>query len=141
MRLFEGRAVGIATVWAEARSEPFEGQVAVAEVILKRADTGYSSDGTIEGTVLRPKQFSCWNESTPWRSKILALDFDDPWVQRAADAWDAAAAGSEFSKGAVLYHTIQAPKGVKSWPPYWAKAKSVIETVRIGGHVFYAVRG
>ncbi|MFZ3194107.1 MAG: cell wall hydrolase [Moraxellaceae bacterium] len=45
-------------VYDEARGEPFEGQVAVARVVLNRTAKRYASDGTIRGTVLSPNQFS-----------------------------------------------------------------------------------
>ena len=42
----------------EAGNQPFEGKVAVGCVILNRQKAKYQSDGTIEGTVLFPDQFS-----------------------------------------------------------------------------------
>jgi spore germination cell wall hydrolase CwlJ-like protein len=145
MRLFPERLIGIATIWAEARSEPRSGQVAVGEVILERTKSGYSSHGTVESTVLWPKQFSCWNESTPWREKILGLDLEDPTVAEALLAWDIAeaniATGETLTKGAQLYHTIARPATAKAWPPGWATKPGVKEVVRIGGHVFYRDEG
>ena len=50
------------TIWAEARSEPLEGKVAVASVIRNRALYGTGRFGIgYTGVCLKPKQFSCWN--------------------------------------------------------------------------------
>lgn len=145
MRLFDPRLIGGGTIWAEARSEPRSGQVGVGEVIIKRTLTKYSSHGTVESTVLWPKQFSCWNESTPWREKILGLDLEDPTVAEALLAWDIAEAnirtGNTLTKGAVLYHTIARPATARAWPPGWATKPGVKEVARIGAHVFYTDEG
>lgn len=45
-------------VWDEAAGEPHEGKVAVAKVVQNRMAIRYESDGTIQGTVLAPLQFS-----------------------------------------------------------------------------------
>lgn len=42
----------------EAGSEPYEGKVAVGIVVLNRLIDRIASDGTMQGTVLRPNQFS-----------------------------------------------------------------------------------
>ena len=51
------------TVWAEARGEPKEGQLAVAHVIWNRAKANKERWGgnSIAGVCRAPKQFSCWN--------------------------------------------------------------------------------
>lgn len=145
MRLFDRRLIGASTIWAEARSEPRSGQVAVGEVILERTRLQYSSHGTVESTVLWPKQFSCWNDSTPWREKILGLDLEEPAVAEALLAWDIAesnvSAGITLTKGAVLYHTIARPATAQSWPPGWATKPGVKEVARFGAHVFYTDEG
>jgi len=46
------------TLWSEARGEPFEGIVAVASVIVNRAEKRRL---TPSGTCLQQNQFSCWN--------------------------------------------------------------------------------
>lgn len=53
------------TLWAESRSEPIEGQVAVGSVIRNRAIYGAGKYGMgIKGVCLKPSQFSCWNPGT-----------------------------------------------------------------------------
>jgi uncharacterized protein (TIGR02594 family) len=45
----------------------------VANVVLNRFLTGYRSGGSIAGTCLSPKQFSCWNLGTQARSELDQL--------------------------------------------------------------------
>jgi hypothetical protein len=117
--------------------------VAVAEVIRNRMERRYSSDGTVAGTVLRPKQFSCFDE--PWRARLFQHHWDEDIVVQARQAWDIAfnddgtGERSNLTGGAVLYHTIADPgrKVAPVWPPVWAVKPGVVETARILGHVFY----
>ena len=63
------------TVWGEARGEGDEGMAAVVWVVRNRSEkTGLS----LRHTCWKPKQFSCWNEDDPNRSKLLAAGYDDP---------------------------------------------------------------
>jgi spore germination cell wall hydrolase CwlJ-like protein len=138
--LFAVSALGVANVVAEAGNQPLHGMIAVAEVVRNRMERRYQSNGSVHDTIFRPKQFSWTNESTPWRANIFGLTQDDPRVQLAQRAWQIAFGGderSDIAKGAVLYHTVRAPRGAKRWPPIWAIAPTVIEVVRIGDHIFY----
>jgi spore germination cell wall hydrolase CwlJ-like protein len=146
--LFANTALAVATIVAEAGNQPLSGQIAVAEVIRNRTERRYASDGSIAGTVFKPWQFSCFGDGTPWRARIFKLTWADLQVQEAFRAWLTAHAHvdggqserSDVAKGAVLYHTIQAPvvKGKPvPWPPKWATAPGVVEVARIGDHVFY----
>lgn len=138
MRMFSEDAIAIATIRAEAQSEPRSGQVAVGEVIRNRTEQRYASSGTIASTVLRRKQFSCWNDSTPWREGILDLDYDDPTVAEAKAAWTIVKEQrSDTVKGAVLYHTVARPAGVSVWPPSWALQPTVKLVATINAHRFY----
>ena len=140
MQVFQDELIGAATVWAEGRSEPRTGQVAIAEVIRNRTRARYASKGTVASTVLWPKQFSCWNESTVWRHKILELDLDSPEVVEAVTAWRIAwdkNVESNVANGANLYHTINPPPEAKKWPPYWATKPGVKLVATIGDHKFY----
>jgi spore germination cell wall hydrolase CwlJ-like protein len=139
--LFADEALAVATIWAEARSEPLQGQIAVAEVIRNRMERRYSSNGTVAGTVLRPYQFSCFGDGTAWRPRIFGLKWDDPEVHLAQQAWKIAMGlgdadeRSNVAGGAVLYHTIAAPSEVSAWPPRWARTCAKVAT--IGRHIFY----
>src|SRR5262245_17380118 len=64
-----GVLIVAATVYGEARGEPVEGQIAVAQVINLRSA---KRDITFQQVCLAPKQFSCWNEGDPNRAVLLA---------------------------------------------------------------------
>lgn len=145
--LFAPIAIGCACLVGEAGNQSHRGLVGVAEVIRNRMEKRYSSDGTVAGTVLKSKQFSCFNDETKWRTRLFNLTWDDPQVVKAKRAWqqaftdDGSGERSDLTKGAVLYHTIQPPPGVTHWPPRWATAPSVRESARIEDHVFYTDNG
>lgn len=127
------------TVYGEARGEPIEGQVAVANVINNRS---ISSNKTIKAVCLAPLQFSCWNENDS-NSKILEefankmvfnQEIDDIHFKqimylvrgvRDNDLLDNTQnAHNYLTKN--LYASDHAPK--------WAKSMNPI--VEIGNHVF-----
>jgi len=133
MRVADDDAWGVMTVWIEARGEPYEGKVAVAEVILRRSRKGFMSDGTIPGTVLRPWQFSGWNTDDSNRIRAAKIDDGDPVVAECLKAWEEAKAGSNFSGGALHYFN---PSVIE---PMWAKAARVV--AEIGRHRFVLLEG
>jgi len=145
--LFAPIALGVSCLVGEAANQHPSGQIGVAEVIRNRMERRYASDGTVAGTILRAKQFSCFNDSTPWRTRLFNLQWQDPAVQRARVAWETAFGDdgsgdrSDLVKGAVLYHTIQPPAGVTQWPPRWATAPGVREVARLDDHIFYTDTG
>lgn len=65
------------TIWAEARGEPLEGQIAVANVILNRARQGGWWGDDVVKVCRKPKQFSCWNNGDPNRAKMNGLGLVD----------------------------------------------------------------
>ena len=129
LRLVSDTALAVITIWQEARGEPYEGKLGVAEVIRNRMKEHYASDGTVEGTVLKRLQFSGWNDGDPNRIPSVRISDSDIIVQECLKAWgDANLNGTNVAKGALLYY---APGLVI---PGWAKAS--MEVARIGGHVF-----
>jgi N-acetylmuramoyl-L-alanine amidase len=77
------------TIYAEARSEPLEGQQWVAWVIKNRArlNREYWGGGSIKNVCLKPGQFECWNG----RSDIEINEPDayqqiSQWVDNVFDA-------------------------------------------------------
>lgn len=134
------------TVWAESRSEPFDGQVAVAHVILTRAkrardfrertgrDHPLYGDGTLASAVRRPWQFSPWNRSDPQRERMVALEWkhiEQPHFRCAVLAVLGAIEGTftDPSMGATHFFA--------DWiePPSWADQRKKVCT--IGHHAFY----
>ncbi len=120
------------TVYLEARNQPFEGQVAVAEVALNRLDSGRYGDNLC-GLLLQPRQFAM--TLVPQSYKLTNAE---AWRR----AWDAA-------ERAIAEH--QAPPGTNKRlsqgathfvayaiaSPTWAHGKPL---ATIGDHSFYRVR-
>ena len=124
----------VLTIFGEARGEPFEGQVAVANVIRNRTRLKYQSDGTIEGTVLHPLAFSLWNTSDPQRIRVCRADWGDPALSLAFRAWHESESRLVVPADTVLYHRHDMP------PHDWNF--SLIEKVaQVGAHLFYREKG
>ena len=128
MRLIPDDVLGIVTVFQEAEGEPYEGKVAVAEVILNRTRKKYMSDGTVAGTVLRRLQFSGMNSDSANRIRSFKIDSDNHIVQDCIRAWSEAKAGSELAGGSLHYYNPRLAS------PSWAINAPVL--ARIGNHVF-----
>ena len=131
-RLLSDDALAVATIWQEARGEPYAGKVAVAEVIRNRTVEHYQSDGTVAGTVLRTFQFSGWNSGDPNRIKAAKIDDDDPIVQDCLKAWHEAVQGSQTVNGALLYFN---PAIVAE--PAWAQPSVATQVAEVGAHRFF----
>ena len=114
-------------VYHEARGEPFAGQVAVAQVTVRRAQRDPRKVCT---EVYRPGQFS-WTATghRKYRPRLL-----DPAWQRAQDAaalalrWGSGERLPDYSRGATHYHADYVR-------PYWTRAKT--QTAQIGRHLFW----
>lgn len=120
---------GILCIFAEARGEPYEGQIAVGDVIRNRCARHFFCDGTVVDCVTKAHQFSWMNTGDAQRCRVLRVDRSDPQYQSATKAWFE----SEFVHhvaDAVLYHADYVA-------PYWAKANGVEFVRRIGRHLFY----
>jgi len=128
VRIVDDDKWAIMTIAGEALGEPLTGKIAVGEVIRNRMKRKYASDGTVIGTVLRAKQFSMWDD----KARLLAARIDDehPKVRECIKAWELSA-NTNFTNGAVLYHTIMIDD------PYWTKARSVKRVSTIHRHHFY----
>lgn len=68
------------TVYAEAKTEEFEGQVAVAEVILNRVESD-NYPNTVKGVITQPAAFSSWSNGS-----VEAAPFDDECCEAVQDA-------------------------------------------------------
>lgn len=134
-----------ATIWGEARGEPYQGKVAVGHVIMNRLHRpGWWSrqkndgipDDTIAAVCRDPYQFSCWNSIDPNSRKVRAIalnelpplgDYDFRVCLRAAlQVIDAVE--DDPSEGATHYH-------VKGVFPTWAR--HIAPHKVIGNHLFY----
>ncbi len=108
-------------VYHESKGEPLEGQLAVAQVILNRVESGRFAD-SVCGVVHQPKQFSFVGQNLK---------------RRSAPAWDTAVAVSrvalqgawkQVAPDALFFHATYVS-------PSWRNVKKKIAAV--GMHVFY----
>jgi cell wall hydrolase len=121
----------VLTIDQEARGESFEGKLAVAEVIRNRTLRKYQSDGTVQGTVLKPYQFSGWNTSDPNRAIAARRAAVTGQMAEAILAWQTAVVEStDVAKGALLYHADHVS-------PAWAAHATIRKLTKIGAHTFY----
>jgi spore germination cell wall hydrolase CwlJ-like protein len=123
-------------IFAEARNQPFNGQIAVGNVLRNRMRRRYSSDGTVAGTVFRAWQFSWTNTDDPQRTRVMRCYADEPAYVEALRAWAISESHDEVSPMVVLYHTEHPPNPNTPGPPRWAHRAT--REVQIGDHVFYA---
>ena len=120
------------TVEQEAGQEPYEGQLAVAYVIMNRANF---SKASVIDTVLRNMQFSCWNAESPTRMNIDTIPFE---VMRSS--YKAAAAAyfglvDDPTRGASHYLNEEMTRKLRGGDlPAWFDEKKI--TARIGRHTF-----
>lgn len=124
------------TVYGEARSQPYAGQLAVAWVIRTRADHPGWWGSSVRDVCMRPFQFSCWNVDDPNRGVIVNASLE---IHAFRSAYRAALGAYDRSEpdpthGATHYHTISVPKGANTWPPKWAA--SMVPTAVVGDHRF-----
>jgi spore germination cell wall hydrolase CwlJ-like protein len=122
----------ILTVEQEAGHEPYEGQLAVAYVIMNRAN---ASKASVIDTVLRNMQFSCWNADSPTRMNLDTIPNDV--LKQCYKAAVAAyfGLGEDPSKGASHYLNEEMTRKLRggSLPGWFDEARV---TVRIGRHTF-----
>lgn len=118
------------TIWGEARGEGIRGMQAVANVIRNRVKAGSWYGQTYEDVVLKPYQFSCWNENDPNFSKIWTVDESDVQFSNAKGIAKLAYNGDllDITGGATHYHRAGA---TPNWAFYMQK------TAVIGNHIFY----
>jgi len=116
-------------VYFEARSEPIQGQHAVAEVVLNRVDDARFPD-TVCGVVFQNEQrrhrcqfsFACDGRSDKPREQR-------PWEEaRQIAAVVLLGIGGEVTNEATHYHATYVQ-------PYWANRLD--RTVQVGQHIFY----
>ena len=120
---------GILCIFAEARSEPYEGQVAVGNVIRNRTKRKFFSQGTVVSTVTHAYQFSWLNTGDAQRTRVFSALWEDPALKSAARAWFESEHRDEVGD-ALYYHGDYVH-------PYWAKANGIKFVKQIGRHLFY----
>ena len=114
------------TIFGEARGEPFEGQVAVACVILNRwKSKKWFAGKTIATTCLKPYQFSCWNKNDPNAQKLMKISYAQ--YSKYFKAINEAIK-HDITNGATHYHA-------EGLHPKWAEGKEPCK--KFAHHVFY----
>ena len=69
------------TLYGEARREPPETRLAIAEVVYNRALQRSPRFGmSVEAVCRQPEQFSCWNPGDPNRNRTLSISLRDPEI-------------------------------------------------------------
>lgn len=129
------------TIWAEARAEPIEGEVAVGCVIRNRLLRPQRFADTWEKVCFAKWQFSCWipeggveNYQMLMARCEAALAGRSPWP--AQQLWIA----EGIISGAIEDRVSGADHYFASWMKTWpAWAKGLTPTVVLGVHRFYKV--
>ena len=112
-----------ASVYFESKSEPLEGQLAVAEVVINRAESGGRFPPSICSVVFQKGQFSfvrgngfppIKRDSKAWQTAVAIAEIamDEQWESRASDA--------------LFFHATRVS-------PRWNK----VRVAQLGNHVFY----
>jgi spore germination cell wall hydrolase CwlJ-like protein len=111
-------------VYFEARGEPIEGQLAVAEVVINRARSGLYPDNYCD-VITQPAQFS------------FVRHGQIPTADESCEAWERAEAIAEIAErnlwqtkaaDALYFHATYVN-------PSWARQK--VELAQIDSHIFY----
>lgn len=129
MRVIEDDTWGALNILAEARGEPYAGQVAVGNVVRARMRLKHFSDGTVVGTVWRPSQFSWTRSDDPQRLRVLMADDETVAWRMAKQAWEESAAKNVVPPDTTHYHADYIRK------PGWAARLEFVK--KIGRHLFY----
>ena len=118
------------TIYGEARGEATEGKVAVANVILTRANKGGWWGSNIEGVCRKKWQFSCWNANDPNLHKLKRVTIEDTVFHECLIVAYLATAGllKDNTKGATHYVAA----GVN---PKWMRG--LVPCAEIGAHSFF----
>ena len=109
-------------IYFEARGEPIDGQMLVAETIINRVEDERWPDTVCE-VVKQPHQFSFYSDGksdTPRDAEAYAI---------ALEVAAVALSGDHLWSGALYYHTTEVR-------PVWRHALEPIQIV--GSHIFYA---
>ncbi len=128
-------------IWGEARGGCLASKMGVAWTIINRVRKGGWYGTGLKGVILKPKQFSCFNQGDPNREKLLEpLQHDSEMTWRAC--WNVA-----DREGKFLYDTVEGPfpgvthyfdKSMDKNPPDWAKNLELVK--RVGRLRFYRER-
>ena len=126
---YEDKVLIAKTVWVESGTEPFEGQVAVAAVILNRfySDIPYFHRDSIEAVITQPYQFA--DGSNVSMETLEAHPSCMEAVEAACKGWDPTRA--MFPEGALYFYAPALVKG------YQKEVREGIRYLQIGNVNFH----
>lgn len=129
------------TIWGEARGESRAGREAVACVVMNRARIAlahwrrkrsrYWWGKTPSEICRKHAQFSCWLQSDPNRTRMLAVTAEDPVFAECLEIARQAIAGELPDRTNGATHYINA----RLASPKWARGET--STAVIDHHTFY----
>lgn len=117
-------------IYGEARGEPDAGKLAVAHVVLNRVRANGFYGKSVREVILKPWQFSCFNDKDPNLPKIAAETFSKYPIDicRVIASLAIQSLTVDPTGGATLYHA-------QSVSPEWKDKVRFL--CRIGSHSFY----
>ncbi len=133
----------ILTLYGEARGEPIESLIGVANVIRRRVLDHYRGDLTFAAVCLHPAQFSCWIDAKDLLDKALAklqtgtLGMMPPDLARCKEVAKATLAGTLADNTFTANHYLAKELYDSPSCPGWAKGLTPTRT--LGNHVFLSL--
>lgn len=118
-------------IWGEARGEKVEGKLAVAHVVLNRADAGSYYGRTIREVILKDGQSLCFNANDPDSAlipRLLSADREFALCKVIAELATRGHLKNDPTGGATHFHRLDEK-------PPWATKLTYLR--QIGNHVFY----
>jgi len=129
------------TIWGEARGEPIEGKIGVANVMRNRLLAHYRGATSYVEVCTARAQFSAWTDEAQTMQAEMELLTGDPQLKSHPDpvlrlCWEIARATingllGDNTRGATHYYATS----IKT--PIWAQNQSLLAT--LGAHRFYQV--
>lgn len=116
--------LAVATLWQEARGCSYDEQRLVAQVIKNRMALDYESDGTLLNTLLRPYQFSGWQNPAIIARSLEAVSESQNNVDQLWMAWEK---GFILEPHLVCYYSPASMQPAGSVPS-WAKGITPAKT-------------
>jgi spore germination cell wall hydrolase CwlJ-like protein len=118
--------------YREARGETLFGKRAVCHVIKNRVSSPGWWGHDIVSVILKPWQFSSFNEQDP-NSQVWPADEAPAWTD-CLSAASAVLVGDDpdNTDGALYYHDVS-----MGWPANWGKESDFVNTLNIGRLRFY----
>lgn len=121
------------TLDGEAANQGYQGQHAIACVIMKRVELKWQGETTVKGVCLHHAQFSCWNPGPDCDRISNPLEQSTHTYAQCLSIAQLALAGQldDITSGADSYE-------VTGSGAYWAEGLSPVAV--IGAHSFYRTR-